>query len=267
MNYPKSLLVLLLAFQCVIAAEQLAADGEGSEPSLEQLDAAFTAEDAAREAAAWSDVLIDRDQTDALTGITAAADLVFRGTVVSQKTVYDANDLPFTHTTFSISELLKGSHPDAEVTLIQEGGVSRVDKESIVIVSDANHFTVGADELLFLAVDARNPVAEARITVNNRFCIANNGVYDENGHGLLLESDEGRTGYRMRWSRDRNPAPRFTQIKIGPHTITKQFEKESVNYDSGGDAEAQAKAAAPGYLSSVRVDALTAAITDTVTPD
>ncbi|MEZ5570988.1 MAG: hypothetical protein R3E64_03105 [Halioglobus sp.] len=267
MSHLKSLSVLVMTLHCVFAFAQAVPNPEDSEPSLEQLDAAYTAEDFAREAAAWSDVIIDRTQPDALTAMTAAADLVFRGSVVSQQTVYDANDLPFTHTTFSISEVLKGSYPSAEITVIQEGGPSRTDKDSIVIVSDADHFAVGDEELLFLAVNPQNPVSFRRVSVNNRFCILDNKVYDENGHGLLLSPAEDRAGYRLTWSRDRNPAPRFSEIQIGSHTLTKQFQAENVSPDIGGDQSRQARAVAPGYQSSVSVDALTAAITSAAKPE
>lgn len=235
--------------------------GEASEPSPEELDAAFTEEDAAREAAAFSDVVIDRSNPDPLGRMTSEADLVFRGTVVSQEVVYDENDLPFTHTTFAISEVLEGSYSVPQITVVQEGGPVKNDPENIVMVSDAEYFTEGESEVLFLDLHPEQTRQERRISIENRFRIYGGKVYDEHGRGLLLMPTEEGKGYRLGLSRDRNPAPRFSQIHIGPHTLTKNFEEKDSAPDSGG-GEPQARRVVPGYQSSVDITTFSAAIRD-----
>ncbi|MDZ7785303.1 MAG: hypothetical protein U5K56_20910 [Halioglobus sp.] len=234
--------------------------GEVAEPSPEELDAAFTEEDAAREAAAWSDVVIDRSRPDPLERMTSSADLVFRGAVASQEVVYYENDLPYTHTTLSITEVLKGSHPGSQITLVHEGGPAKDNPENIVMVSDARHFDEGENELLFVDVNPGES-APRKVSVEHRFRIYNGKVYDEHGHGVLLEPGEEGKGYRLGLSRDRNPAPRFSQIHIGPHTLTKNFGKEDSAPDSGG-GEPQARRVVPGYQSSVDITTFSAAIRD-----
>lgn len=260
MNRHKPLVVLTLFLLCNWAAAQ--PGGESTEPSPEQLDAAFTAEDAAREASAWSNVVIDRSNPDALGKMAAATDLVFRGAVKSQKVVYDSNDLPFTHTTFTILEVLKGAYPAQEITLIYEGGVSRDNPENVVIVSDARYFNVGEEEFLFVELDPENPVPSRRVTVDHRFQIYEGQVYNEDGHGLLLLPDADKQGYRLQWSRDRNPAPRFGKIHIGSHALTKVFSDEKSYPDSGGEEPALARRSTPGYDSSVNVETFTTVLTD-----
>lgn len=233
--------------------------GEASEPSPEELDAAFTQADAAREAAAWSDVIIDRSRPDPLAAMTTAADLVFRGTVASQEFVYDENGLPFTQTTFSISEILKGSHPSPEITLLQEGGVAKDNPENIVMVSDAEYFSEGESELLFLSIDP-DATPPQRVSIEQRFRIYNDQVYDQHGRGILLEPREEGKGYRLGLSTDRNPAPRFARIHIGPHTLTKNFGQKDDRPDSGG--ETPDRRTVPGYNSSVDVAMFSAAIQD-----
>lgn len=234
--------------------------GEASEPSPEELDAAFTEEDAAREAAAWSDVIINRSRPDPLTAMTASADLVIRGKVVSQEYVYDERGLPFTHTTLKISEVLEGSYSAPEVTIVQEGGPAKDNPENIVMVSDAHYFNEGEDELLFLEINPGEAPLR-RILIEQRFRIYNDQVYDENGRGVLLEANEEGKGYRLGLSRNRNPAPRFSQIHIGPHTLIKNFGEEDRAPDSGG-GQAQPQRTVPGYQSSVNVTTFSAAIRD-----
>jgi hypothetical protein len=254
------LLLSLLSLHCGWAISQQSPPGEAYEATPEQLDAAFSAQDAAREAQAWSKVIIDRSRQDPLDSMAAQSDLVVRGIVSAQETVYDANDLPFTHTTITISEILKGDYPDSEIVLVQEGGPSRTDPESVVLVSDARHFNTGEEEMLFLELEPQHAAPERRIIVAQRFCIFDDKVYDENGRGLILSPVDNNAGYRLAWSNDRNPAPRFRQIHIGSHTLTKSFAEEQTSTDSGGATAPQARRAAPGFGSSVDVTTFTAAI-------
>lgn len=259
MSYRQFLLAIpVLLFLCNEVGAQPA--GEANEPSPEELDAAFTEEDAAREAAAWSDVVIDRSRPDPLTGMTASADLVIRGTVVSQDYVYDEKGRPFTHTTLAISEVLKGSHTAPEVTIVQEGGPAKDNPDNIVIVSDHQYFNEGENELLFLDINS-GEAAPSRVAIEQRFRIFNGQVYDEHGRGVLLEAREEGKGYRLGLSRNRNPAPRFAQIHIGPHTLTKNFDSEDGAPDSGG-GETKPERDVPGYRSSVNVSDFSAAIRD-----
>lgn len=240
------------------AGAQPEPEGEAAEPSPEELDAAFTEEDAAREAAAWSDVVVDRGRPDPLEAMTASADLVFRGTVVSQEFVYDEKDLPWTHTTFAISETLKGSHSSPKITLIQEGGVSKHNPENIVIVSDAHYFNEGEAELLFLKLDPARS-GPRRSAIEKRFRIHDGKVYDENGRGVLLDVGEDGETRRLGLSRDRNPAPRFRQVHIGPHTLTKNFGERHGVPDIGGESPRERRDI-PGYQSSVDIATFAAAI-------
>lgn len=259
MSYRQFLLAIpVLLFLCNGAGAQPV--GEANEPSPEELDAAFTEEDAAREAAAWSDVVIDRSRPDPLTAMTASADLVIRGTVVSQDYVYDEKGRPFTHTTLAISEVLKGSHTAPEVTIVQEGGPAKDNPENVVMVSDAHYFNKGEDELLFLETNPGEGLLR-RVLIEQRFRIYNGKVYDENGRGVLLEANDSRESYRLAMSRNRNPAPRFSQIHIGPHTLTKKFGPQDGTPDSGG-GEPQRESDMPGYRSSVNVSDFSAAIRD-----
>ena len=130
------------------------AAGEDSEPTPEQIDAAFTSEDAAREAARWSKTIRQRDERSALERLSEEADLIFHGTVHSQEVHYRGNDIPFTHTRFAISDLVKGEVDGGFFTLVQEGGPDRLDPQKVLLVSKSEYFARDEEELLFIAFDA-----------------------------------------------------------------------------------------------------------------
>lgn len=224
MKYVRTAALLLLCLQWHLATAQ--PGGEAGEPSPEELDAAFTSADAAREAAAFSKVIINAGEDDPLREMTETADLVFRGSVSSQSVVYDANGIPFTHTTFAIDAILKGHYPDGEITLVQEGGPAQDRKDKILLVSSSLLFNIGDEELLFIDLDQDNPKARERATVHQRFKIYEGKVYSEDGRGITLEPDDRGAGRRLTLSDDRHPSEYFRQIRIGDHTLTKNFGPE-----------------------------------------
>jgi hypothetical protein len=200
------------------------ASGEGSEPTPEFLDAAFSAQDAARVAAGFSDTAPVETPGNPLADMAAAADLVFLGTVSAQAYRYDERGTPSTHTTFSISRRLRGEHVPGEITLVQRGGPSR-SGDRILMVSDARYFNVGEDEVLFVDLDPGNPLAALRTRVLNRFRIYEGRVYDEDGYGVTF-IPMGGGAYRLELSAARSLAQRFWRIHIGSHWLEKRFEDE-----------------------------------------
>jgi hypothetical protein len=262
MLYFNLLLASIVGLQCSLVFGQLAPGTEATEPSPEMLDAAFTTEDAAREAAAWSDVVINRRNPDPVGKMAATADLVFRGQVKSQEYVYDDNDVPYTHTTFTISEILQGTHADTQITVIQEGGPSRTDEDSVVFTSNSRYFNVGEEELLFVSLEPEHTAPTRRVSIEHRFRIYGGKLYDDNGRGLLMLPAAEGSGHRLGLTPDRDPAQRFSQIHIGPHTITKVFDEQEHHPDSGGDGSAQAGRTSRPRQGIVDVETFTAAIRD-----
>jgi hypothetical protein len=228
-NHVGIALLLLISLHCGTAAAQPV--GEAGEPSPEQRDAAFTAEDAAREAASFSATIIDQDAVDPLGEMTDAADLVIRGSVSSESVVYDADGTPFTHTTFAIEEILKGSHPDGEITLVQQGGPARDDADKILIVSTSMLFNAGDEEVLFIDLDADNPNPRHHATVNQRYRIYEGRVYSEDGRGITVKPVGSGSGRRLVLSEDRHPSEYFRLVRIGGHTLTRKFGGDSGKSD------------------------------------
>lgn len=275
MTYLRTALIIFLALFYNLAFAQLG--GEASEPTPEEQDAAYTAEDAARDAALWSDEIIDRSTSNALTLMTEGADLVFRGNVASQSIAYDGNDVPFTLTTFAVSDVLKGDLNGGEFTLIQEGGTSRTDENAFMSSSTSQYFGVGEEEVLFLRLrsDSENAAESNRPPIDDgdrsmrslaqlvqyRLRIYGGQVYDEDGRGLIVEARVGG-GQRLALSGDRHPAARFSEIPIGSHTLTKSFSEDSQDQsspDSGPEGSAE-KAARPSYTDSADIGTLITAI-------
>lgn len=263
MNYRRYLAAIWLLSLTAsgVAAQPLLAGGE---LTPEQLDAAFTAEDARREAAGWSDETIERSPADPLAKMSAASDLVVRGTVTAQEVVYDAQDTPFTHTTLSISEVMEGSYPGAEITLVQEGGPAKHEPDNVLILSHTHYFTPGQEELLFLEINPESPHPHSRVVIKNRFGVLNGKVFNEDGRGLIYTETEDAPGYKLSWSSDRNPHPRFTEFSIGPHEFSKQFEQHEPEGESPGQRlsapQTQAQAQ-PGYQASVDIGTFKNALT------
>ena len=184
MTFSRTALAIFLILSWHIAVAQI--NGEEGEPTPEYLDATFTSEDAARVAAGFSDQIIGDSSADPVGDMTNAADLVFRGSVLSQTYVYDAAGTPSTHTTFLIMELLKGDHQSDEITLVQPGGPSQFDSDEVMMVSTARYFNVGEEELLFMGLDPESQVESRRATVLSRFRIYENKIYNEDGHGVIV---------------------------------------------------------------------------------
>ncbi len=262
MNPSRVTTCLLLSLACSTASAQ---PGEALEMSPEARDAAWSSADAAREAALFSNTASGTAQTSlTLRDGAAAADFVFSGRVTAQSYVYDNAGRPYTHTTVRIDDKLKGSYAGPELTLVQEGGPARDSEDNIVLVSDAQYFAVGEDELLFVDLDLANPVATQRVTVRQRFRIYSGQVFGVDGHGVLLQSSARSAGHTLSWSNDRHPATRFSQFRIGNHTLTKHFRAPATQSTAGEPGPPQARAAAPGYQSSVDIDTFSASISAAV---
>jgi hypothetical protein len=247
-----NILVLILIVGGVShpAVAQLAP--EYLEPTPEELDAAHSAADAARDAALWSNKIIDRAQTDPLGSLAGSADLIIHGKVESQSYSYDDMGIPFTHTTIAVTSVLRGELADTLYTLVQEGGPSRENPKRAMMVSSSKHFNVGEEELLFLKLNTGVPSANSAnrqhlepprtgpktVTVQNRFRIHEGKVYGEDGHGVIVESLRGGRGYSLRYTRTRNTAPRFTKIHIGDITLQKRFQNDDENAPDSADSAA-----------------------------
>lgn len=253
----KIILWIFLVLYWNLAVAQ--ANGEQNEPTPEYLDATFTSADAARVAAGFSDALIEDVGEDVIGRMTSTADLVFRGVVQSQAYVYDERGIPSTHTTFSVTEQLKGNHPAAELTLIQLGGPAASGSDKVMMVSTSRYFNVGEEELLFADVVQEAEEQPEQLSVLFRFRIYENQVYDEDGYGIILEPLVGGTGHRLMKSHNRNPAQRFSRINIGSHWLNKQFSGKNNSPDSSegtSGAVGVALAADEGnsYSESVNID-------------
>ena len=230
----KIIFYLVLGCICVWANAYAQPYGEDSEPSQEELDAAFSEAQAAREAALWSDRIIDRSQVDPLTRMVESADLIVRGVVRSKAFVYDDRGIPFTRMTMSVSEVIKGDSGTSQVEIVQEGGVSEDNPENIVMVSHTHYFEEGETELLFLKRSGRTAMGSG-LEIDQRFRIFEGNVFDENGRAVIIEPGRQSGPSRLRLSQDRHPAPRFEQIKIGPHVLRKNFGRGDGPADSGGE--------------------------------
>jgi hypothetical protein len=234
--------------------------GQASEPTNEELDAAWTAEDAAREAAQRIHAVADTGPVDVLGKLTDEADVIFLGTVQYQSVVYDAGGVPFTQTTFAVTDKLKGDISGNQFTLVQEGGPGQTDGAPAMMSSNSRHFNVGEEELLFLGAETGNGVRY----VQTRFRIFGGQVYDEDGRGVFVQAISGGKGNILRLSADRNPDMRFSEIHVGPYTLYKNFDDLTDDYpDAAADGESVSPAASsalPSYTDSATVGTLIAAI-------
>lgn len=246
MKIDKLLVLIGLGLSCVPLGAQ--PGGEATEPSPEYLDAAFTSEDADRVAAGFSDELIASPPGDLLDNMMQAADLVFRGTVLSQSYEYDASDTPYTHTTFSIAESLKGDYSSTELTLVQPGGPSRENSDRIMMASNSQFFSVGEEELLFMNLDTQNPRQTLRATVASRFRIHEGRMYNEDGFGVIVVPLEDGS-YRLDVSETRSTAEHFRKINIGTHWLNKHVvDGDDDSLDGLPAARSSAAKAAPGSI-------------------
>ena len=177
-------IVVFLLLSCTTVPAWSA--GEDAEPTPEYLDATFSADDAARVAAGFSAAIVAVPTGDQLGSMTAAADLVFRGTVVAQAYQYDADDIPSTLTTIAVTQRLKGEYASDELTLVQPGGPSRLDGDKLMVTSTAQYFNVGEEEILFMGLDPENPVQALQATVLNRFRIYEDHIFNEDGNGVTV---------------------------------------------------------------------------------
>lgn len=278
MKYLQTIVFIIFCFGFVqVAAAGVA--GEFLEPTPEELDDDPTQEDAARAAALWSDEIINRDTVDPLGDLVHAADLIIRGEVVSQSYSYDDTGVPFTHTTIAIIDVLSGDYAGAEFTVVQEGGPAQDDDKRAMLVSGSKNFNVGEEELLFLKFESRKTAASSqthsriepvytgpeKVTVQQRFRIYEDKVYNEDGHGVIVEPVAGGEGHRLRLTRDRSPAPRFREIHVGRLTLGKKFvsraEDTADSADAGPLGADFAQSVEPSYTAGADVAALSTAIT------
>jgi hypothetical protein len=250
-TFSRTALAVFFVLPWNIAVAQI--NGEEGEPTPEYLDATFTSEDAARIATGFSDQIIGDSSADPVGDMTNAADLVFRGSVLSQTYVYDAAGTPSTHTSFLITEQLKGDHQSDELTLVQAGGPSQTDSNKIMMVSTARYFTVGEEELLFMNLDSESPAESRQATVISRFRIYEDKIYNEDGYGVVVVPLDGGRQYRLLQSRDRNPDDRFRGINIGPHRLNKKFGRES-NSSTDANGTVGARRGNGGNSHSERTD-------------
>ncbi|NND68649.1 MAG: hypothetical protein HKN19_13765 [Halioglobus sp.] len=250
MNHSRKIAaILVLPFMSAWAVAQ-----SGAELTPEQLDAAFTAQDAAREAALWSDEEIVRAPVDPLGKMSAESDLVVIGTVTAQEIVYDDRDRPFTHTTLAITEVVDGSYEGGLITLVQEGGPLKHKPENVLILSHTHYFTPGEEELLFLALNPDSPHPQSRVEIKKRFGVLNGKVFSENGRALVITATEQAPGYTLSFSRDRNPHPRFKDFKIGPHEFSKGFTQRGYESESPGQPASRGRPdTQPGYQAGVDI--------------
>ena len=174
---------------------------------------------------------------------------------------YDAAGTPSTHTTFLITEQLKGDHQSNEITLVQAGGPSQTDSDKIMMVSTARYFTVGEEELLFMNLDFESPVESSRSSVVSRFRVYQDKIYNEDGYGMRVVTLNGGTQYTLVQSRDRNPADRFKRITIGPHRLDKNFsEKGNRSADAKGTVGTRHGNGINRHFQSTEADAFSALI-------
>lgn len=265
MTYFKTAIIVLLGFYWSMAVAQ-----ESAEMTNEERDAAWTAEDSAREAAQRVPAQPSSASTDPLGDLTGKAEVIIHGTVTMQTFVYDADGTPFTETTFSVIEVLKGDIAGDQFTLVQEGGVARDDSDKVMTSSNSRDFTVGEEEILLLgpetgkskvsrgaAFDSDSSIRSTTREVQIRFRIYGGKAYDEDGRGVFVETLEGG-GQRLALSRDRNPAALFSEIRIGSHTFTK-FISDSDRDGAEGRASVE-RATTPSYTDGTDAGTLIAAI-------
>lgn len=222
------------------------AASEANEPTPEDLDAAFTSEDAAREATRWSKVIIPPDRRTALERMTEEADLIFHGTVQSQQVIYGGNDIPFTHTTFAITDLIKGEADGGFFTLVQEGGPDKLIPHKVLLVSTSQYFSVSEEELLFIGFDQ----ATDTDTVQQRFRVLQGNMYNENGRGVIVEQHSADSRAGLRLTRGRDPDKRFRTVPLGSGALYKQFGDNRTDTDDGPGGPLRAVSAGASSLGS-----------------
>lgn len=258
MNLTRSALLWGLLLSPALASAEFL--GEAGEPTLEELDAAFSPADAAREAAGWSEVIPERVESS-VDALAASSDLVVRGTVTDQSYTYDEEGIPFTHTTISISEVIKGGLTGSEITLVQEGGPDRDNPERVRMVSSAQYFAPGEESVLFLDEEEGARGAAGGFDVRRRFRVFQGHLYTQSGRGVILQPPGDRGAQRLGLSRNRHPADVFREVHVGGHTLTRQYGGRDGVPDSQSGV-AGSSAAAPGYEASADVASFTAAIRD-----
>jgi hypothetical protein len=256
-TYFRTAIIILLVLYWNMAVAQ-----ESAEMTNEERDAAWTAEDAAREAAQRipAAAAADAGPVDVLGKLTGEADVIFRGIVQFQSVVYDAGGIPFTQTTFAVTDKLKGDiSGDQFFTLVQEGGAGQSEGAPVMMSSNSRHFYVGEEELLLLGAEAGNGVREVQI----RFRIYGGQVYDEDGRGVFVKANSDGNGHILGLSSDRNPAALFSEIYVGSQTLYKNFgdDDESPQGGEGVNGVGVSDAVAGlSYTDGAGVDVLIAAI-------
>jgi len=242
----------LLISACLGAAGSVAVSaqplGEESEPSPEFLDQNFSAEDARRleEAIEAGRNQLPAEPVSPLRHMLDSADVAFVGMVVNRTYSYDANDVPWTHITFLVTEGIKGVTAGEEFTLIQEGGPTR-SGDGGVMVSTSRHFSLDEENMLFVELAESTP--DSPMQVMGRFRILNGRMYNEDGYGLLVDSSG-----QMALSHDRHPDRRFVEIDMGTHKLYKEFGGNRRESDLATGEPVKVLHSGPSYVDSVEVD-------------
>ena len=254
MTYFRTAIIILLGLSWSMAVAQ-----ESTEMTNEERDTAWTADDAAREAAQRIPAAAAADPIDVLGKLTGEADVIFRGTVLYQAVVYDAGGVPFTQTTFAVTDKLKGGISGDQFTLVQEGGPGQNDGDPNMMSSNSRHFNTGEEELLLLGAEAGNGVRYVQI----RFRIYGGQVYDEDGRGVFVKANSDGNGHILGLSSDRNPDALFSEIHVGSHTLYKNFGDDDESPQGGEGANGMGVSdavAGPSYTEGADVGTLIAAI-------
>jgi len=158
---------------------------------------------------------------------------------------------------------------------VQEGGPSRDDPRRAMMVSSSQHFNIGEEEVLFLGSgNARAASSRAQIdpdysgpekvNVQQRFRVYQGKLYDDDGHGVIVEQVARGGGHRLRLTHSRNPARRFGEIHVGKMVLKKHFVDRADEPEDFANGEttptSTAQPGVPGYSASSDVAALSAAV-------
>lgn len=252
MTYFRTAIIILFGLYWNVAVAQ-----ESTEMTNEERDAAWTADDTAREAAQRIPAAAAAGSVDVLGKLIGEADVIFHGIVQSQSVVYDAGGVAFTQTTFAVIDDLKDNISGDQFTLVQEGGPGQNDGDPAMMSSNSRHFNVGEEELLLLGAEAGNGVREAQI----RFRINGGQVYDEDGRGVFVNANSDGNGHILGLSSNRNPAALFREIHIGSQILHKNFGDDTEDYpDAAADGIIVSPVVGPSYTEGASVAALIAAI-------
>jgi hypothetical protein len=222
--------------------------GEEYEVSPEELDRRFSESDHQSMLTKFSSEISLEKNESLADRMAADADLVIIGTIIAQSYTYDDLNVPSAHTSVLILNKLKGDYSLSEITLIQQGGPSK-DGDRGYMVSGTHHFSLGDEELLFLKIEA-----DDTFSINSRYRIYEEQLYDKDGFGLLINSE----GTSVRLSKNRHPGTSFAEIDMGTHVLTKEFstdiEDDSVSDSTGQGNIVNSHSQQDDYINAIHID-------------